>query len=95
MNSEESVIAKGKPIKMKGYTCRGSNSAIFTTISHFIQGQLLKKEFAPVGANSYVKSRSLFERVLLPRAENRKSGMLYSLEKMVEKHGNVQYTLRH
>ena len=36
------------------YTFRGSNSVIFIVASHLIDGLLSRKEFAPLGANSFL-----------------------------------------
>ena len=39
--------------KMNGYTFMGSNSVVFIFVSLLNESQLFRKEFAPVGANSF------------------------------------------
>ena len=53
----------------------------------------LRKEFAPLGANSF-KSRPYFERDALVRKANRKSLKLFPFVKMVEKHRDVLIHLK-
>ena len=49
----------------------------------------LRKEFAPKGANSFLKEFTPFERALLPRKANRILQSLTPFEKMLRKHGSV------
>ena len=43
-----------------------------------------RKEFAPLGANSFLKRRPHFGKVLLPREANRKSQKLFPFVKMAK-----------
>ena len=47
--------------KVNGYTFRGSNSAIFTFVSLLNGGQLLIKESAPFGADSFLREWTHFK----------------------------------
>ena len=46
--------------KMNEYTFMGSNSVVFIFVSLVNESQLLRKEFAPVGANSFFKELTPF-----------------------------------
>ena len=67
------------------YTFRGSNSVIFINASFLIGVSSLRKEFAPLGANSFLKSRPLLKKV----SSSRESRVVSLSKKMVEKHGSV------
>ena len=51
---------------MNWYTFRGDNSAIFTFASFPMRVSSLKKEFAPRGANSFLKEWTPSERQIHP-----------------------------
>ena len=50
--------------KAKGYICRGNKPAIFIALLNKVS--TLKKEFAPIGATSFFKSRPHFGRASHP-----------------------------
>ncbi|MEW8486580.1 MAG: hypothetical protein AB2705_15475, partial [Candidatus Thiodiazotropha sp.] len=61
---------------MSSYPFRGNNCATFIFAILFNGGQLLRKEFAPLRANSFLQELTLFDSASLPREENRKSQQL-------------------
>ena len=73
-------------IKVSEYTFRGSNSVIFTFASLLKRGLPLRKEFAPLGANSFLKSKPHFGRAMSVKKANRKSLKLFPIVKMGAKH---------
>ena len=59
-------------VKVSGYTIKGRNSGIYISASIHIWVKSKRKEFAPIGANSFLSEKTHFGRDLLPRKAKRK-----------------------